>query len=332
MAGLGKKTFTAGEVLTASDVNGYLMEQAVMVFGGTAARSSAIPSPSEGMMSYRTDDDVVEVFDGTEYVSVGGGVALLSDADISATTGSPGTATYSTGGTAYKTYAFTGSGSITLAKSGLVDCLLVGGGGAGGNNQGGGGGGSLIENQIYLPAGTHTITVGAGATANANGRVGNLSAIGLSTRTYLNVAYGGGNSFASGGCGGGSNGATFNYPSIDSNIGFQGGNSSSTNHAGGGGGIGGAAPNIATPSVGGAGGVGLNNSFTTGSNIGYGGGGGGGGFTTGGASGGFGATAGGSNGVTTGNGTANTGGGSGGSWAGTPGNGGSGLVAVRVLA
>ena len=35
MAGAGKKTFTAGEVLTASDVNTYLMEQSVMYFGGT---------------------------------------------------------------------------------------------------------------------------------------------------------------------------------------------------------------------------------------------------------------------------------------------------------
>jgi hypothetical protein len=52
MAGAGKKTFTAGEVLTASDVNTYLMEQSVMVFGGTAARSSAIPTPSTGMTTY----------------------------------------------------------------------------------------------------------------------------------------------------------------------------------------------------------------------------------------------------------------------------------------
>ena len=52
MAGAGKKTFTAGEVLTASDVNTYLMEQSVMNFAGTAARSSAIPTPSTGMTTY----------------------------------------------------------------------------------------------------------------------------------------------------------------------------------------------------------------------------------------------------------------------------------------
>ena len=52
MAGAGKKTFTAGETLTASDVNTYLMEQSVMYFAGTAARASAIPTPSTGMTSY----------------------------------------------------------------------------------------------------------------------------------------------------------------------------------------------------------------------------------------------------------------------------------------
>jgi len=52
MAGAGKKTFTAGETLTASDVNTFLMEQSVMYFAGTAARSSAIPTPSTGMTSY----------------------------------------------------------------------------------------------------------------------------------------------------------------------------------------------------------------------------------------------------------------------------------------
>jgi hypothetical protein len=52
MPGLGKKTFTAGDVLIAGDVNNYLMDQTVMNFATTAARSSAIPVPSTGMVSY----------------------------------------------------------------------------------------------------------------------------------------------------------------------------------------------------------------------------------------------------------------------------------------
>lgn len=78
MAGAGKKTFTAGETLTASDVNTYLMEQSVMVFGGTAARSSAIPTPSEGMVSYRSDIDNLELYNGSSWLSVGGEQLIAS--------------------------------------------------------------------------------------------------------------------------------------------------------------------------------------------------------------------------------------------------------------
>jgi hypothetical protein len=68
MAGSGKKTFTAGDVLTASDVNNYLMDQTVMVFGGTAARSSAIPTPSEGMFAVTTDNDELGYYNGSAWV------------------------------------------------------------------------------------------------------------------------------------------------------------------------------------------------------------------------------------------------------------------------
>lgn len=54
MAGAGFKTFTAGEVFTASDANTYLMQQSLMVFTNEAARNTAISSPSEGMMCYLT--------------------------------------------------------------------------------------------------------------------------------------------------------------------------------------------------------------------------------------------------------------------------------------
>ena len=67
MAGLGRKTFTAGEVLTAANVNGYLMDQTVMVFAGTAARSSAIATASAGMVSYRTDGSVWEGYNGSTW-------------------------------------------------------------------------------------------------------------------------------------------------------------------------------------------------------------------------------------------------------------------------
>ena len=72
----GRKTFTAGEVLQAADVNDFLMDQSVMVFAGTAARGSAIPSPTEGMVTYLSDSDEVQVYDGSVFKAVGPGQIL----------------------------------------------------------------------------------------------------------------------------------------------------------------------------------------------------------------------------------------------------------------
>lgn len=58
--GSGFKSFTAGSVLTASDVNNYLMEQGVMYFATTTARDTAITSPEDGMVAYIGSNDVNE--------------------------------------------------------------------------------------------------------------------------------------------------------------------------------------------------------------------------------------------------------------------------------
>jgi len=67
-AGLGFKTFTTGEVLTAGDVNGYLM-QGVLVFASSAARAAAITSPQEGQYSYLKDTNSTEYYDGAAWIA-----------------------------------------------------------------------------------------------------------------------------------------------------------------------------------------------------------------------------------------------------------------------
>ena len=69
MAGAGYRTFASGEVLTSNNVMTYLMDQMVQVYAGTAARSSAIPSPSTGMVAYSTATGL-QVFDGSTWVNV----------------------------------------------------------------------------------------------------------------------------------------------------------------------------------------------------------------------------------------------------------------------
>jgi len=69
-AGLGFKTFTTGEVLTAADTNGYLM-QGVLVFADAAARDAAITSPQEGQFAFTKDDNSLFYYSGAAWVVSG---------------------------------------------------------------------------------------------------------------------------------------------------------------------------------------------------------------------------------------------------------------------
>jgi hypothetical protein len=77
-AGLGFKEFTTGDVLTAADANGYLASQVVMVFADAAARTTAITSPQEGMISFRKDADAMEYYSGAAWVAVDSGTSPLT--------------------------------------------------------------------------------------------------------------------------------------------------------------------------------------------------------------------------------------------------------------
>jgi hypothetical protein len=55
-----------GNTLSASDLNTYVQQQTVMVFASAAARTTALASVlAEGMVSYRLDAHVLEVYNGT---------------------------------------------------------------------------------------------------------------------------------------------------------------------------------------------------------------------------------------------------------------------------
>lgn len=81
-AGLGYIEFNTGDVLTAAQANGYLASQVVMVFANAAARTSAIASPQEGMISYLKDTNATQYYSGSAWVSIGGGSPLTTKGDL----------------------------------------------------------------------------------------------------------------------------------------------------------------------------------------------------------------------------------------------------------
>lgn len=97
-AGLGFKTFNTGDVLSAADVNGYLM-QGVLVFADAAARDAAITSPQEGQFAYTKDTNGLWYYSGSAWVASG------ATGDIEGVTAGTG---ISGGGT---------SGTVTITNS-----------------------------------------------------------------------------------------------------------------------------------------------------------------------------------------------------------------------
>lgn len=76
MAGAGAKLFTSGAVLTAAQVNTYLMDQSIMRFADATARDAAFggagePALAEGMVCYLLDSNSLFYYSGTSWSALG---------------------------------------------------------------------------------------------------------------------------------------------------------------------------------------------------------------------------------------------------------------------
>jgi len=61
------KTWSIGDVLTASDMNTYVAYQTVAIYGSSAIRGTGIVAGTAGQPSYVTDNKRVELYDGTNW-------------------------------------------------------------------------------------------------------------------------------------------------------------------------------------------------------------------------------------------------------------------------
>lgn len=149
-----RKTFVSGEILTASDVNTFLGDQAVMTFADDAARGSAIPSPSEGMVTYLSDVNRVEAYTGAAFVPVNTGFTRSTTFTVSnATQGD---------------FVHTSGSTFTVPSLGfpIVRVTVIGGGGGGGS--GGGGNGAAGGTTTFNAGGAGSVSA-AGGFGGANG-------------------------------------------------------------------------------------------------------------------------------------------------------------------
>lgn len=114
-------------------------------------------NPAVRVLAQNEAASLVKTATNTWYFVQGGG---LPKAIVSSSTAASVTAV-TLGGLPAKVYKFTGTGSITLSKAGLMDVIAQGPGGCG--SFGCGGAGGFVERlSVYVASGANTIYIGAG--------------------------------------------------------------------------------------------------------------------------------------------------------------------------
>jgi len=122
-AGLGFKDFVTGEVLTAADVDGYLM-QGVWVFASAAARDAAVTSPSEGNFAYLKDTNVTTYYTGSAW-------ANLDTTGMTNPMTTTGDTIYSSSGSTPARLGIGSTGQVLTVAGGVPSWATPAGGGGG---------------------------------------------------------------------------------------------------------------------------------------------------------------------------------------------------------
>jgi hypothetical protein len=118
MAGLGWKTWSTGDTVSAANFQGYLQDQVIAVFATTSARDTAISSPSDGQFAYVTaSTGTLYVYDNSAWTAVD----LAGDIQGIVTAAASGLSGGTTSGTA----------TLTLNLAGLTAAQAFGADGAG---------------------------------------------------------------------------------------------------------------------------------------------------------------------------------------------------------
>ena len=135
-------------------------------------------NPDTGLMIYNSTQDVVEVYNGTEWITIGGG-SYGKDIIVTPYGGSATNYTLST--SSATTFAIQGHYTLTAAKKIKIKVRLwgAGGGGSASSAPARGSGGGYVEGNLDLAAGTYAFVVGQGGRGGGYGYVSGSAAGGF---------------------------------------------------------------------------------------------------------------------------------------------------------
>jgi hypothetical protein len=134
-----RKVFVSGEILTASAVNTNLMDQSVMVFDDATARTTALPSPTEGMVTYLKDSDGLFSWSGSAWVPAATTASLAAGTILQVVSATDATARTTTSASYVDA-----SISVTITPIRATSTLIVGWSGTAHSGQGSAG------NDVYV--------------------------------------------------------------------------------------------------------------------------------------------------------------------------------------
>jgi hypothetical protein len=168
-AGLGFKDFTTGEVLTAADVDGYLM-QGVWVFASAAARDAAVTSPQEGNFAYLKDTNVTTYYTGSAW-------ANLDTTGMTNPMTTTGDIIYSSSGSTPARLGIGSTGNVLTVSGGVPAWAAPASAGGRGLQE-------IIPTSVVVGSGTATVGTNGMITCTAVGT--SLSVNGCFSSTYTN--------------------------------------------------------------------------------------------------------------------------------------------------
>lgn len=177
--GSGFRTFAASEILTAANVNNFLMTQTVMSFASATARDAAITSPVEGMVAVLQDINVTTIYSGSAWIRFGQyGAGTAYTPAFTAVTTNP---TLGTGGFPELTGVYSQNGNIV---TGYVRVA------AGSTGAAVGSGNYLISLPVTCRMGIYTnrgVVVGSGFYSDSSAPASSYvcTAIAIDTGTYV---------------------------------------------------------------------------------------------------------------------------------------------------
>ena len=64
------RTWSTGDSVSAADFTSYIASQCVLVFTNVSARTSAVSSPVDGMVSLLTGDNIISTYNGSAWVDI----------------------------------------------------------------------------------------------------------------------------------------------------------------------------------------------------------------------------------------------------------------------